>query len=94
MVREVDVLIVGSGPSGTSTALHLVQQDPSWAERIVVVDKASSSPREAVRRRFDPYWLQRAVPLGLHFEPQQRQNQGDTAGLSRTRATPSTATRC
>ncbi len=41
----VDVLIVGSGPSGTSTALHLVKLDPTWAKRIVVVDKAVH-PRE------------------------------------------------
>lgn len=44
-IEYVDVLIVGSGPSGTSTALHLVKNSPSWAERIVVVDKAIH-PRE------------------------------------------------
>ncbi len=44
-IINVDVLIVGSGPAGTSTALHLVQQDPSWANRLVVVDKAIH-PRE------------------------------------------------
>lgn len=43
--RPVDVLIVGSGPAGTSTALHLVQRDPAWAERVVLVDKAVH-PRE------------------------------------------------
>ena len=44
-IENVDVLIVGSGPAGTSTALHLVQQDPSWADRMLVVDKAIH-PRE------------------------------------------------
>lgn len=44
-VELVDVLIVGSGPSGTSTALHLVKSNPSWAERIVIIDKAIH-PRE------------------------------------------------
>ena len=44
-IQHVDVLIVGSGPSGTSTALHLVKSDPGWANRIVVVDKAIH-PRE------------------------------------------------
>jgi geranylgeranyl reductase family protein len=43
--RPVDVLIVGSGPAGASTALHLVQLDPAWAERVVLVDKAVH-PRE------------------------------------------------
>ncbi|MGB3715374.1 MAG: NAD(P)/FAD-dependent oxidoreductase [Candidatus Promineifilaceae bacterium] len=44
-VEQVDVLIVGSGPAGTSTALHLVRQDPDWAWKIVVVEKAIH-PRE------------------------------------------------
>jgi flavin-dependent dehydrogenase len=44
-VETVDVLIVGSGPSGISTALHLIQADQSWKDRIVVVDKAVH-PRE------------------------------------------------
>ncbi|GAG04425.1 unnamed protein product, partial [marine sediment metagenome] len=44
-VEHVDVLIVGSGPAGTSTALHLVRQDPDWAWKIVVIDKAVH-PRE------------------------------------------------
>ncbi|MFN2136099.1 MAG: NAD(P)/FAD-dependent oxidoreductase, partial [Candidatus Promineifilaceae bacterium] len=44
-IENVDVLIVGSGPSGTSTALHLVKNNPAWAGRVVVVDKAIH-PRE------------------------------------------------
>ena len=43
--KQIDVLIVGSGPSGISTALHLARLDPAWAGRIVVVDKAVH-PRE------------------------------------------------
>jgi geranylgeranyl reductase family protein len=44
-IEHVDVLIVGSGPAGASTALHLVHQDPTWAGRILVIDKAIH-PRE------------------------------------------------
>jgi len=44
-VEVVDVLIVGSGPSGSSTALHLIKKDPAWAGRVVIVDKAVH-PRE------------------------------------------------
>lgn len=44
-VHTLDVLIVGSGPAGTSTALHLIQQDPAWAKRMLIVDKAVH-PRE------------------------------------------------
>ncbi|MBX7236128.1 MAG: FAD-dependent monooxygenase [Caldilineales bacterium] len=39
-VTGVDVLIAGAGPAGMSTALHLCRADPSWARRILVVDKA------------------------------------------------------
>lgn len=44
-IQEVDILIVGSGPSGTSTALHLIKNNPNWAKRMVIVDKAVH-PRE------------------------------------------------
>jgi flavin-dependent dehydrogenase len=35
-----DVLILGAGPSGLSTALHLLQLDPLHAPSILVLDKA------------------------------------------------------
>lgn len=44
-VETVDILIVGSGPAGSSTALHLLKHDPAWADRLLVVDKAIH-PRE------------------------------------------------
>lgn len=43
--ETIDVLIIGSGPAGISTALHLVQLDEGWAGRMMVVDKAVY-PRE------------------------------------------------
>jgi geranylgeranyl reductase family protein len=45
VVEAVDVLIVGAGPAGSSTALHLCQLDPGWAGRLMMVDKAIY-PRE------------------------------------------------
>ncbi|MCH7801938.1 MAG: FAD-dependent monooxygenase, partial [Chloroflexi bacterium] len=38
--ENVDVLIVGSGPAGMSTALHLIDANKNWTGRVVVVDKA------------------------------------------------------
>ena len=68
-MREVDIMIVGAGPSGMSTALHLAQQGPKWAERTVVVDKAIY-PREKLCggavRLFGTRILEN---LGLDFEP-------------------------
>ena len=45
MPVKIDLLIIGSGPAGSSTALHLLKQDPSWADRMLIVDKAVH-PRE------------------------------------------------
>ena len=37
---DADLLIVGAGPAGCSTALHLVAREPSWAGRVLVLDRA------------------------------------------------------
>lgn len=37
---DADVLVVGAGPAGCSTALHLTARDPCWAGRVLVVDRA------------------------------------------------------
>lgn len=44
MTTDVDVLIVGSGPAGCSTALHLAKLAPALAQRTVVLEK-SAHPR-------------------------------------------------
>lgn len=36
-----NIIIIGSGPAGLSTALHLIQHDKSWAERMVILEKES-----------------------------------------------------
>jgi flavin-dependent dehydrogenase len=40
-MERTEVLIVGAGPAGTSTALHLVRLDAAWADRMVVLDRAT-----------------------------------------------------
>ena len=42
-MREYDVLIIGGGPAGLSTALHLIQLDYSWSERMIVLEKENHS---------------------------------------------------
>ena len=42
-----DVIIIGSGPAGTSTALNLLRADPSFASNILLLDKAVH-PREKI----------------------------------------------
>lgn len=68
-IENVDVLIVGSGPSGSSTALHLVQQDPTWANRILVVDKAVHPREKLCGGGVTHLGTDVLARLGLRFEP-------------------------
>ncbi len=68
-VEYVDVLIVGSGPAGSSTALHLVRHDPAWAGRVVVLDQAVH-PREKLCGGGVTHLGYNVLSrLGLRFEP-------------------------
>jgi geranylgeranyl reductase family protein len=37
---DADVVVVGAGPAGTSTALNLVKTDRSWGSRVLLLDRA------------------------------------------------------
>lgn len=37
--RPLDVLIIGGGPAGVSTALHLLRLDSAWAGRMLLIEK-------------------------------------------------------
>jgi menaquinone-9 beta-reductase len=38
-METIDLVIVGSGPAGISTALHLLKQDASWAGRMLLIER-------------------------------------------------------
>jgi flavin-dependent dehydrogenase len=40
-VQSVDVVIVGSGPAGLSTALHLLQKDARWGGRVLLLERTA-----------------------------------------------------
>ncbi|MEM7802624.1 MAG: FAD-dependent monooxygenase [Chloroflexota bacterium] len=68
-MSSIDLLIIGTGPAGTSTALHLLQQDPSWRSRMVLVDKAVH-PREKLCGGGITHFGENILSdLGLPFEP-------------------------
>lgn len=59
---EYDVIVVGSGPAGISTAIHLTQLVPSIGNRLIVLEK-ESHPRQKICGGgisvYADYWLQR-----------------------------------
>ncbi|GIV78779.1 MAG: geranylgeranyl reductase [Litorilinea sp.] len=67
--EKVDVLIVGAGPAGTSTALHLLQASPHWADRMALVDKAVHPRHKLCGGGVTPFGVQILARLGLAFEP-------------------------
>ncbi len=68
-IEHVDILIIGTGPSGTSTALHLVKTDPAWAKRIVMVDKAVHPREKLCGGGITHMGLNILSNLGLPLEP-------------------------
>jgi flavin-dependent dehydrogenase len=40
-MEHFDLLIVGSGPAGLSTAMHLLRSDPSWSQRMLLLEQAA-----------------------------------------------------
>jgi len=68
-IETIDVLIIGSGPAGISTALHLVQMDESRAGRMMVVDKAVHPREKLCGGGVTQSGLRILDALGLSIEP-------------------------
>ena len=59
---EYDVIIVGSGPAGISTAIHLVKLDPAMKNRIIVLEKEVHPRKKTCGGgigAYTDYWLKR-----------------------------------
>ncbi|HLF91659.1 MAG TPA: NAD(P)/FAD-dependent oxidoreductase [Anaerolineales bacterium] len=40
-MQYVPIMIIGAGPAGLSTALHLVQHHPGWKDRLILLERAA-----------------------------------------------------
>ena len=66
----VDLIIVGAGPAGISTALHLVQQDSAWAGRLLVLEAAVHPREKLCGGGITRPGIAQLAGLGLALEPE------------------------
>ncbi len=66
-MQSVDIVIIGGGPAGLSTAMHLLRLDPSWAERMVVLEKASHPRPKLCAGGITRFGLAQLRELGLRL---------------------------
>ena len=64
-MQEIPVLIIGAGPSGLSTALHLLQQDVAWKSRVLLLDRAAHPRHKLCGGGVTRFGLQFLADLGL-----------------------------
>ena len=80
-MQSIDLLIIGAGPAGVSTALHLLQLDASWAERMVVVEKAAHPRHKLCGGGVTRLGLERLQKLGFSLPLPLPQAQVDDVRL-------------
>ncbi|MEM8531492.1 MAG: NAD(P)/FAD-dependent oxidoreductase [Chloroflexota bacterium] len=63
-----DVIIVGAGPAGLSTALHLFQADPSLADRTLILEAATHPRRKVCGGAITFHGAEQLQHLGLDVD--------------------------
>lgn len=62
---QVDIAIVGGGPAGLATALSLIQADPSWRDRLLVLEKEVHPRHKLCAGGLTPFALRQLKRLEL-----------------------------
>ena len=85
-VECFDVIIIGSGPAGTATALNLLRLDPSFARSILLLDKAVHPREKICAGGLIPHALDclKALEIPLTV-PHVQVNRARVQALARTR---------
>lgn len=65
---DTDIVIIGGGPAGLATAMSLIQQDPSWRERMVVLEKERHPRHKLCGGGLTPLALLNLKRLGLRLQ--------------------------
>jgi flavin-dependent dehydrogenase len=65
MEADVEVVVIGAGPAGLSTAMHLVKTDSAWTDRLVILEKGTHPRHKLCAGGLTPFALQQLQYLGL-----------------------------
>ena len=78
-MKQVDLLIIGAGPAGLSTALHLLADDPGWGERMAIIEKEAHPRDKLCAGGLTPLGIKVLQGLGLPHPLPLKQATVDTA---------------
>ena len=65
---SAELIVIGSGPSGLSTALHLVHLDPLWKDRVILLEKEKHPRAKPCGGGITSFGVSQLQALGLPLE--------------------------
>lgn len=67
-MQKIDIVIIGGGPAGLATAMHLLQRSPAWASRMVVIEKGRHPRFKLCGGGITPFGQEQLRRLGLQLD--------------------------